>query len=423
MNLQSCGTLYTYPENFRAFKALIAAEYSGSKITVKSDFVFGETNKSAEFLKKFPLGKVPAFEGSDGTLLFESNAIAYYVANEVLRGVNSVDAAKILQWVNFADGEILPAACDWTFPCLGIKPFNKNATETAKDVIKAALSTLNNHLASRTFLVGERVTLADISVVTTMLLLYRLVLEPEFRKPYPHVNRWFITCVNQPNFTKVIGKVELCAKMAQFDAKKWAEFSGQGQKKEKQKKEQPKKQEPKAEKPKEAEPAAAEPERKPAKDPWANSPATKFDFDAFKKVYSNEDTIPVAIPYFWKHFDPETMSIWYCEYKYPEDLKAVYMSCNLIGGMMQRLEKLRKFAFGTTCLFGEANNSTISGIWFWRGHELAFPLSPDWQTDYETYEWKKLDPSTEETKKMVQEYFAWEGDFGGKKFCQGKVYK
>lgn len=28
--------------------------------------------------------------------------------------------------------------------------------------------------------------------------------------------------------------------MAQFDAKKWAEFSGQGQKKEKQKKEQPK---------------------------------------------------------------------------------------------------------------------------------------------------------------------------------------
>ena len=48
--------------------------------------MFGETNKSPEFLKKFPLGKVPAFEGSDGLLLTESNAIAYYVANDELRG-------------------------------------------------------------------------------------------------------------------------------------------------------------------------------------------------------------------------------------------------------------------------------------------------------------------------------------------------
>merc|ERR1712029_401559 len=80
------GTLYTYPDNFRAFKALIAAKYSGAQLTVAKDFVFGETNKKPEFLKKFPLGKVPAFEGSDGVLLTESNAIAYYVANDELRG-------------------------------------------------------------------------------------------------------------------------------------------------------------------------------------------------------------------------------------------------------------------------------------------------------------------------------------------------
>ena len=54
-------TLYTYPENFRAFKALIAARYSGGDLKVVSDapdFKFGETNKSPDFLKKFPLGKV-----------------------------------------------------------------------------------------------------------------------------------------------------------------------------------------------------------------------------------------------------------------------------------------------------------------------------------------------------------------------------
>lgn len=51
-------TLYTYPENFRAFKALIAAQYAGANVKIAPGFIFGETNKSENFLKKFPLGKV-----------------------------------------------------------------------------------------------------------------------------------------------------------------------------------------------------------------------------------------------------------------------------------------------------------------------------------------------------------------------------
>ena len=42
--------------------------------------------------------KVPAFEGSDGTLLTESNAIAYYVATDELRGGS--DAATRAQVCN-----------------------------------------------------------------------------------------------------------------------------------------------------------------------------------------------------------------------------------------------------------------------------------------------------------------------------------
>jgi len=76
------------------------------------------------------------------------------------------------------------------------------------------------------------------------------------------------------------------------------------------------------------------------------------------------------------------------------------------------------------CLFGEDNNSTISGVWFWRGQELAFPLCPDWTIDYETYNWKKLDPASPETKKLVADYFSWEGtDSEGRKFNQGKIFK
>ena len=101
------STLYKYPDNFRAQKALIAAKYSEAQLTVAKDFVFGETNKTPDFLKKFPLGKVPAFEGSDETILTKSNAIAYHVANDELRGGSDAAArAQIVQWMCMADNEI-----------------------------------------------------------------------------------------------------------------------------------------------------------------------------------------------------------------------------------------------------------------------------------------------------------------------------
>ncbi len=57
-----------------------------------------------------------------------------------------------------------------------------------------------------------------------------------------------------------------------------------------------------------------------------------MNMDEWKKTYSNEDTESVALPYFWKNFEKENYSIWYCEYKYPKELTMTFMSCNLISG-------------------------------------------------------------------------------------------
>ncbi|CAF1526395.1 unnamed protein product, partial [Adineta steineri] len=157
--------------------------------------------------------------------------------------------------------------------------------------------------------------------------------------------------------------------------------------------------------------------------PSASMPKPTFNMDEFKRVYSNEDTDKKAIPYFWNNFDKDHYSLWFCEYKYPEDLKQIFMTCNLVSGFYQRLEKLRKNAFASMCIFGENNNNTIAGIWVWRGHELAFGLSTDWQVDFESYTWKILSVNDENTKKLVNQYFLWEGEHNGKKFNQGKIFK
>lgn len=362
----------------------------------------------------------------------ESNAIAYFVANEQLRGKSDWDKAQVLQWVNFADSEILPYASAWVFPLLGILPYNKNALERAVGDVKRSLNVLNQHLLNQTWLVGERLTLADIVVFTHLLSLFENVLEQSDRTEFANVTRWFNTVLNQPQVLKVLPKFKLATKAIEFDPKKYAEFQAktgaakpqkeQQQKKEKQPKAAaPKKEKEAAEELDETELAlAAEPK---SKDPFDALPKGTFVYDDFKRCYSNEDEA-VAIKYFWEKFDAENNSLWVCEYKYNDELTQTFMSCNLIGGMFQRLDKMRKASFASMCVFGENNNNTISGLWFWRGQELAFTLSPDWQTDYEVYEWRKLDPKSEEAKKLVQQYFTWTGtDKGGRPFKDGKIFK
>lgn len=427
------GTLYTYPENFRAYKALIAAQFSGAKVTVASDFVFGQTNKSETFLKKFPLGKVPAFETADGKFLTESNAIAYYVSNEQLRGKTDLEKAEVLSFLSLADNELLPAVHGWVFAFMGIIQFQKNNVERAKQDLKATLTALNSRLVHQTFLVGERLTLADIVVFATLLSAYEKVLDPSFRAPFGSLTRWFNTVLNQPQVKAVVKGFTMCAKVADIDPKKFAEFqakTGGAQQQQKEPKEKKEKKPAPAKKEKEPEPVeemdaaeAALAEEPKSKDPFDAMPKGTFNFDDFKRCYSNEDEVK-SIPYFWEKFDPEHYSIWFGEYKYSEELTKVFMSCNLITGMFQRLDKMRKQAFSSVCLFGEDNNSSISGVWVWRGQDLAFTLSPDWQIDYEVYDWKKLDAKSEETKKLVAQYFSWSGtDSKGRKFNQGKIFK
>jgi elongation factor 1-gamma len=113
--------------------------------------------------------------------LFESSAIAFHVASDDLRGKDNVQRALVQQWVSFADNELLPAACSWVFPVVGVLDQCKELTDRAAQDLKAALSVLDQYLLHATFLAGERITLADICVACTLLLPFQNVLDPAVR--------------------------------------------------------------------------------------------------------------------------------------------------------------------------------------------------------------------------------------------------
>ena len=226
--------------------------------------------------------QVPAFEGSDGFCISESNAIAYYLANDTLRGGSCPsNRALVQQWMSFADAEVLPSACTWAFPAMGVMKENKGAVEKAREDLKKAMAYLDQYLLHSTYLAGERITLADISVACTLLLPYRFVFDAQFRKPFQNVNRWFSTIVNQPNVAAVVGSVQLCEKAGGGEGGKGGKGGDKGGKKQEKKKEK------KVSEPAEEEEVLALPEMpKKEKDPFAAVPKGNFDFDDFKRFYS-----------------------------------------------------------------------------------------------------------------------------------------
>ncbi|GMI40423.1 hypothetical protein TeGR_g9295 [Tetraparma gracilis] len=146
-------TLYTFPGNFRAFKALIAAEYNGLEVET-ADF-----DAAAAALS--PLGKAPVLQTPAG-VVFESNAIARYLAkarrDTELSGSSFLEQAQVDSWVDFSAHEIELPASVWTYPVLGYMEFNLAAYNKAQVDLAAGLKKLNDFLLTRTYLVGEKVS-------------------------------------------------------------------------------------------------------------------------------------------------------------------------------------------------------------------------------------------------------------------------
>ena len=73
-----------------------------------------------------------------------------------------------------------------------------------------ALKVLNDHLKGKSFVVNDQITLADITIASTLLYPFKFVCDKKFLKPYGNVVRWFQACVSEPEVAAVVGKVEMC---------------------------------------------------------------------------------------------------------------------------------------------------------------------------------------------------------------------
>jgi elongation factor 1-gamma len=434
-------SLYVDSGNFRAFKILIAAEYNGMQIAVP-EYKAGD-NKSPAFLAKSPLGRVPVLDTPQGAI-FESNAIARYVAGSSrtsgLMGATYFDSAKVDSWVDFCTHEMELPASVWFYPAFGFMDANAGAIAKAKVDLAKSLAVLDAHLADKTYLVGEGVTLADIAIVSALVYPFKFVADAAYRKPFANVMRWFDTCVHQPQFQAVVGDVVLAKSEMTSGAAPTATTGnkkGKGDKKDKAPKEKkekaPKEEKPKKEKaPKEEKPPKEEEEEpKPVvkvEHPFKIMDKEKpspFSMDTWKKEYSNcNGNYANAMAYLWENLDTDGWSLFRGDYMYDSENTVLFMTSNLIGGFIQRTEEIRKWLFGTMTIRGDESKKQfkITCYYLIRGQSIEPLITANDDAAY--YNWKKVDmPASDADKAMIMEYWCSEGPLEGEENLDSRVYK
>ena len=232
--------------------------------------------------------------------------------------------------MSYSNSELLPNLGNWFRPLIGQDPYNKrNVEEAAKTSLKA-IKTLEQHLLVHTFLVGERITLADIFTASLVSRGFEYVLDKNFRGDHPNFSRWYETVVNQPMYKAVVPNPILVDEAIKYTPPK----------KEAKPKEAPKeKAAPKAKavEEEEEEPAPAAPKQK---HPLEALPKPTLILDDWKRKYSNEETREVALPWFWEHYKPDEYSLWRVDYKYNDELTLTFMSSNLIGNIPRPYDNL-----------------------------------------------------------------------------------
>ena len=365
--------------------------------------------------------------------------------------------------MSFANTEVLPTASGYFLGPVGRTPFNKRGGEESLEKFYKAADVIEKHLLINTFLVGERLTLADLFTASIFQRPFQYILDKKWRSNNPNTTRWFETVTKQPIFTAACPEVVMVDEIIKNipPPKTEGQESGKKEKapKEKKEKEAPKPKAAAAKKKDEEEEEEDAPAAPKAKHPLESLGKPTLILDDWKRKYSNEETREVALPWFWDNFKADEYSLWKVDYKYNDELTMTFMTSNLIGpspspplsfpqsplftpltkgittlanppfwhlgGFFARLEASRKYLFGCASVFGVTNDSVVKGAFLVRGQEAlpAFDVAPD----YESYEFSKLDPSKAEDKAFVDDMWAWDKPItvGDKKFewADGKVFK
>lgn len=192
--------LYCFGESGNAYKAALTLQLSGlAWEPVYVDFFGGET-RTPEYREINPMGEVPVMVDGD-VILSQSGAIQDYVSSKSgkLGGGSAAERREILRW-QFWDNHKMSSVAGTTRFLNNFIPEDKRPQEVIKfnmARLKSAFKTLESELSNRDWLVGDALTVADLSCCG-----YLFYPEPFGfdRAEWPAINAWLTRISETPGW-------------------------------------------------------------------------------------------------------------------------------------------------------------------------------------------------------------------------------
>jgi glutathione S-transferase len=157
--------LYNNAVSGNCYKVRLLAAQLGLEMELRELDVIDRSNRAEVLGGLNPALRVPTLVLDDGRPLGESNAILWYLGDgtDYVPG-DRYERAQVLQWQFFEQYSHEPHIAVARFWALaGITPSEEQRTEKLHWGNRA-LAALDGHLRQRRFLVGDRYTIADISL-------------------------------------------------------------------------------------------------------------------------------------------------------------------------------------------------------------------------------------------------------------------
>jgi glutathione S-transferase len=158
-------TLYCFAQSGNAYKAALMLELAGADWEPRFvDFFNGET-KTADYRALNEMGEVPVLV--HGTRpLSQTGVILTYLAEQTgqFAPQGEDERLEVLRWLLFDNHKLT----SYIATCRFLRRFAKTGETPVTEFLHArallALGILDQHLAGRRFVVGDRLTIADISI-------------------------------------------------------------------------------------------------------------------------------------------------------------------------------------------------------------------------------------------------------------------
>lgn len=156
--------IHDYPSSGNCYKVRLALTQLGIPFERVNVDIFDGGTLTDEFGALNPARTTPVLETDAGDVLVESNAILVYLTDGTeLMPEDPVERADVLRWLFYEQANIVPSIGSLRVRVAAgvIEPGKLGARGYTG---AAAVQLLEDHLRERTFLVGERYTVADLCV-------------------------------------------------------------------------------------------------------------------------------------------------------------------------------------------------------------------------------------------------------------------